>query len=158
MMNGGKPMSAIIVSALIILGFLVSSFFIRSRWNYYKSDPFGLLLDMLRSENVLTRIWPVEDNFMSLHFSMSRHMIFGVLSIAVMYFSPDSPISFIIPILNLLYAISKLPLYNARRRELSNHPADTREILIPVKQACFIMVVYGFYVYVLTFIFYGIRP
>lgn len=151
-------MSAIIISALIILGFLVSSFLIRSKWNYYGRDPFGFLLKMLRSENVLARIWPVDENFMSLHFSIARHMILGVLSIAVIYFFPDSPVSFITPILNLLYALSKLPLYSARRRDLYNHPADMREILIPVKQACFITVVYGFSVYILTFIFYGIRP
>lgn len=151
-------MFAVIISAIIIFGFVVSFFLVRSKWSYYKKDPFGLLVSALRSESVLTGIWPADENFMGLCFSMFRHTVFGVLSIAVMNFFPDSPMSFIMPVLNLLYALSKLPLYIARKRDFSNHPASGRSILVPVKKACLITVVYGFYVYVLTFIFYGCRP
>lgn len=151
-------MLAIIISSFMILGFFISYLLVMSKWNYYKSDPLGFRLHMLRSENVLTRIWPVDDNFMSLHFSMSRHMVFGILSISIIYFFPSSLISSIMSTLNLLYALSKLPLYNARRKEFINRSNESRQVLAPVKQACFITVIYGFYVYILTFVFYGIRP
>ena len=147
-----------LISALIVLGAVIAVFFIQSKWRYYAQDPLGLMLYALRSANELSRVWPTDDGFNSLKFSVARHMVISLASVAVMYFFSDSFAARIVPAVNLLYAMSKIPLYLARKRDWKVCGGPTRELLTPVKKACFATVIYGFYVYCLSLVFYGIRP
>ena len=151
-------MGAILISAFMLLGFVVSVFFVNSAWKYYSGDWLGFNLRSLRSENALSRVWPTDDGFNSLKFSLARHMIVGFITVVVMNFFSDSFATKAMPSVTLLYAMSKLPLYSARKRSWKICGAATQEMLNPVKKACFVTVVYGFYVFCLSMVFYGIRP
>lgn len=95
---------------------------------------------------------------MSLHFSAFRHMAVGIISVAIMYVFNDGFSAWSMPWLNLLYAFSGIPPYLARKKDWAERGEAARENLNPVKKACFIKVVYGFYVYCMSIVFYAIRP
>lgn len=47
-------MGAVLISALIVTGFLAAAFLIRLKWNYYAGTPLGLGLASLRKENLFS--------------------------------------------------------------------------------------------------------
>lgn len=146
-----------LVIIFMVIGFVFSAFLVKSKWNFYASDPFGFNLMSLRNANRLARVWPMDEKFLSLHFSMLRHMIVGLVSIAIMYIFGDGIAAQLMPFVNLLYALSKIPVYMARRKDFADSGESVKGILIPVKKACLITVVYGFYVYFVSMVFYAIR-
>lgn len=151
-------MGAILISALMVIGVVISVVLIKSKWNYYASDPFGFEMRSLLNINILSRVWPTDEKFMSLHFSVFRHMAVGIISVVVMYVFNDGFLAWIIPWVNLIYAFSMVPRYMARKRDWTDCGDATRKTLNPVKKACFVTVIYGFYVYILSMAFYAVRP
>lgn len=151
-------MAVILISALMAAGFAVSAFLITQKWNAFADDPLGFNLDELRIANNWNDIWPDDHKFMSLKFSLFRHMLAGIISVIIMQFFSSWKIVSILPELNLLYALAKCKLYMDRKKDWAMRGDTTKKMLTPVKKACYVTVIYSFYVFILSFVFYGIRP
>lgn len=145
--------------AILIIGAVVVILITSSTWKWYKDESnwFHTRLDSLRDYNILEKVWPADDKFMSVHFSVLRHLIFGCVS-AYLFFEFSSPVFQVVLIsINLLYAAQKIPLYNERRK-IYNMGSDTeKEIIRPVKRVCFAMVVYAFYVFAILEVLFFIK-
>lgn len=152
-------MGAAVISVFMIIGFAVSAALIRAKWNYYARDnwPFRRL-DLLRQNNALSGVWPEDNGFASLQFSLLRHLAAGLLSVFLLFRYSDGLLPGVIFWADFIYAVAKIPLYRARKKDWALWGDASRALLAPVKSACFVVVVYAFYIYALCVVCYCIMP
>lgn len=147
-----------IILILFILSFTICTVFIRSKWGAYSTGLKGLrLIDALRSYNILSRIWPCDDGFMSLIFSALRHTLIPVIFSFLIWFVNNDRLNGILLFVSLLYAMSIIPRYKQRKKDFINAGEASRDMLKPVKSACFSVILCAFANYVILLFCYGLR-
>lgn len=147
-----------IVITMFILSFSICTVFINSKWKVYSGDehwPFPLI-DQLRRYNILSRVWPCDDRFMSLIFSAFRHTFIPFIFALIMWYVNNDIWNTIFLYLTLLYAISIFPRYKARRKDFLLAGENSRELLRHVKSACFSVIICAFSNYFILLLCYGL--
>lgn len=149
-------MKFLIICGLLLLSFFICVFYIRSRWSLYAGGIFGV--SSLRSYNALSRVWPCDDGFMSLIFSALRHTLIPLVFAALIWFINKAVLSSLSLLFALLYAVSIIPRYHVRKRDFNEAGDVSKEMLRPVKSACFSVMVCSFANYMILLLCYGLRP
>lgn len=148
-----------IIIVAFAAGLVITCFLIGFAWKFYDDKDWAFpKIKMLREYNALSRVWPTDQRFMSLHFSVFRHFLAGVVSTLLFWNVQNKIALYFILLLNLLYAFIKIPIYLARRRDYLTSGENCRELLPPIKRACFATNVYAFYVYIILIAAYYVRP
>lgn len=147
----------LITLIMFILSFAICAVFIHSKWRFYSEGAIELFrpINQLRSYNVLSRIWPCDDGFMSLIFSALRHTLIPVIFSFLIWFVNNDKLNSILLFLSLLYAISIIPRYKTRRRDYIAAGESSRTMLKPVKSACFSVIICAFANYFILLFCYG---
>ncbi len=147
-----------IVIVMFILSFSTCAIFINSKWKVYSSDRNWLfpLIDRLRRYNILSRIWPCDDRFMSLTFSAFRHTLIPFVFALIMWYVNNEIWNTISLYLTLLYALSILPRYKERRKDFLLAGEASRKFLKPVKSACFSVIICAFANYFILLFCYSL--
>ncbi len=149
-----------IVTALFILSFIVCAAFIRSKWKFYANGDIPLFqpINQLRNYNILSRVWPCDNGFMSLIFSALRHTIVPFIFSLLIWFVNDDALDSFLLFASLIYAVSIIPHYKKRRKDFVTAGESSREMLKPVKSACFSVIICAFANYFILLLCYGLRP
>lgn len=150
----------ILLILLLITGGAICSIYIAKTWKIYNSDWMFPLIDMLRQANILARVWPTDDRFLSLHYSAWRHCIVGLICLLLIWFSGIKWLCSVLLLANLLYAVVKIPLQKARHRDWkeATQEVTTPQVISPIRKACTVVFLYPFYIYILLLVGYGFRP
>ena len=101
-------------------------------------------IDQLRHYNILSGVWPCDDGFMSLIFSAFRHTIVPIVFSLIIWFSDSDILDSILLFITLLYAFSIIQRYKMRKEDYMSAGEASRELLKPVKSACFSIIVCAF--------------
>ncbi len=150
-----------IVCTLLIISFIVCTYYIHSKWKFYLKGVHGLRpIDSLRHHNILARIWPCDDGFMSLIFSALRHTLLPVVFAFLIWVVNNDRLNSLLLFISLIYTISIIPRYKARRADfkLNKEYRTTQEMLKPVKSACFSVVLCAITNYFILLLCYSLRP
>ena len=143
---------------LFILSFTICTLYIHSKWKVCSEGINGLrLIDNIRIYNALSRVWPCDDGFMSLIFSAFRHTLIPVAFAFLIWFVNNNKLNSIILFISLIYAISIIPRYKERRRDFITAGEASREMLKPLKSACFSVIICAFTNYFILLLCYGLR-
>ena len=141
------------VSIMFILSFALCTMFIRSKWKFYTQGIFRPI-DQLRRYNILSRIWPCDDGFVSLIFSALRHTLIPFIFALLIWHVNNDKLNSILLFLSLLYAISIFPRHKERRRDFIAAGEDFHPLLKPVKSACFSVIICAFANYFILLLCY----
>ena len=147
-----------ITALLFILSFIICTIFIRSKWKVCVKGWKGLRpIDMLRHYNILSRIWPCDDGFMSLIFSALRHTLIPLIFAFVIWFVNNDGLNSFLLFATLIYAVSIIPRHSERRKDFLTAGEASQEILKPVKSACFSVILCAFANYLILLLCYFLR-
>lgn len=147
--KGGDVM--FIISIMFILSFLICAMFIHSKWRIYSQGE----IYYLRHYNILSRIWPCDDGFMSLVFSALRHTLIPTTFAFLIWFINNDKLNSIFLFVALLYAISIIPRYKERKKDFNSTGETSQKMLKPIKSACFSVIICAFANYlILLFCYY----
>lgn len=146
----------IYICAAAVVAFLVCSGFIGSKWRYYI---VGIMprIRMLRSYNILSRVWPCDDGFWSLKWSAARHTIVTIGFSALVWYVNVGWLNSILTTVCILYAMLTVSRYRVRLRDYK-YAEEARSMLAPVKAACFSVVVLSWIDYLILMVCYALRP
>ena len=149
-----------LVLCLFIVSFAICTMFIRSKWKFYTEGvhPQFQPINQLRSYNILSRIWPCDDSFMSLTFSALRHTLLPIIFSFLIWYVNNAKLNSALLYATLLYALSIIPRYKERRKDFMSAGESSQEMLKPVKSACFSVIVCAFINYFILLLCYGLRP
>jgi hypothetical protein len=139
---------------MFIISFTLCVAFIRSKWKIYSGSWFPLI-DSLRSYNILSRVWPCDDGFMSLIFSAFRHTLIPVIFAFLIWFVNNDLLSRFLLFLSLGYAFFIIPRYKERKKDYDMAGENSQQMLKPVKSACFSVIVCAFANYFILLICYA---
>lgn len=147
------------ICLLHVIAFIVCFLFIDRKWKFYISDYIFISeLQSLRSYNVLSRVWPTDDKFVSLKASAFRHTLISLICSALIWFVNSRLLNRLSLVLTLFYAISMFPRYNMRKRDYETAGEASQTLLKPIKSACFSVIVCALTNYIISFLAYGFRP
>ena len=147
-----------ISSILFILSFTLCTIFIHSKWKIYSEGWNGLrLIDQLRRYNILSGIWPCDDGFMSLIFSALRHTLIPTIFAFLIWFVNNDRLNRFLLFMSLIYAVSIIPRYKERKKDFMTAGEASREMLNPLKSACFSVILCAFANYFILLLCYGLR-
>ena len=145
-----------IVLILFALSFAICTVFICSKWRFYSKGILFPPINTLRSYNILSRVWPCDDGFMSLIFSAFRHTFIPVVFAFLIWFLNNDKLSGFLLFLALLYAYSIIPRYRERRKDFNSADEASRKMLQPVKLACFSVILCAFANYFILLFCYAL--
>lgn len=134
----------LVILILFALSFTLCVIYIKCKWKIYVNDVIFRKIDLLRRYNILSGVWPCDDGFMSLIFSAFRHTIIPIVFSLIIWFSDSNILHSALLFISLLYAISIIPRYKVRKRDYISAGEASRELLKPVKSACFSIIVCAF--------------
>lgn len=132
--------------------------FISRMWGKYAGDPLGLGIRILRSYNALNRVWPTDDGFSSLKFSALRHTGVAIASSALVWFLDAGILNKVLLVANAIYACLVYLRYRARTDDYKAADLSSQNMLLPVKNACFSVLVLSVLDWVVLQLVYGFRP
>lgn len=150
-------MFIITICVPLVAAFLLCWLFIFSKWRKYGwlySEPS---IQSLRSYNILSRVWPCDNGFMSLVFSALRHTVLAGVAAALIWFVNIQTLNTALTLGTLLYAYLVVSRYNVRRKDYKT-AEHCKDLLKPVKSACFSVVLLSFFDYLIVMLSYGLRP
>lgn len=144
---------------LMAAGAVFCMCFIAMVWSQYNDSSLLLRkINLLRNYVVLSRVWPIDDKFLSLHFSVFRHLFFGIASLLLIWFLNLRWLNTLLTWANLLYAVCKIPLQSARHKDWKDVGDVSKETVKPIKRACTLVFIYPFYIYIVLMFGYAFRP
>ena len=129
----------------------------------YLSAQNGEFTQKVRCFALLTSLeaimfYPCDDGFMSLIFSALRHTLVPVIFAFLIWFVNNDILNSFLLFASLIYAISVIPRYRKRRADFITASETSKEMLQPVKSACFSVVLCTFANCFILLLCYGLRP
>lgn len=144
------------ICLVALISYILFHAYINLKWRFYSGVLSPIL--MLRSHNVLSRVWPCDNGFASLKWSGARDVFFTIAFSALIYFINHSFLNSALLFLKLAFVVPKFYLYIIRVRDYNNASENSKEFLKPVKSACFSTALFALFTYIITLICYGVRP
>ena len=141
---------------------ILFSFAIVRTWKLYNDDGIFPLYLSLRRYAILSPIWPTDNRFRGLHFSIIRHYIVTLVSLLLIWYINLRWLNSVLLSLNAMYAVIKIPVQKARIQDWKNNINNERsgivELLTPLKRLCTTIFFYPFILWIFLMVGYGLRP
>lgn len=151
-------MTFIIIAIMHILTATICTIFINAKWKYYIGDKYFPPIKMLRMYNTLSRVWPSDDGFLSLKFSAIRHAVIPMIFSALIWFVDIGWLNSILTFLALYYVWAPISRYRVRKADYEEAGEVNQKMLIPVKSACFSVIICAVANYIILLICYALHP
>lgn len=142
----------IIVCALIVCTSIILS------WRYYSDNSILPRINSLRQYNALSKVWPDDSFFLSLHFKILRYALLGTGVLLITWFVKISWIIMVSRFVVLLFFMLSIPLQRARTYDWKDASNHSRELLKAVRRACTFSFFYPLVVFAILMVAYGFRP
>lgn len=145
------------IVALFIVSQCICSLIVHLKWRGYANDRFWGV-EMLRMHNALSRVWPCDDHFASLHFSMIRHTLVALVSSLVIWCVNIAVLNSVLLLLNALYVVLPLMRYRVRSADYRTSGEASQKLLSGARIASLVSLVAAILNYVILLLCYGLRP
>ena len=138
---------------ILLMGTACSMLEIYLCWKkYVPRSPYSVMsgssleLENLRSHAIFHRMWPTDTGFLSLHISILWRFVLGIVSLLIIWFFHRAWFSIALFALNILFALSQIPMQSIRSFDWQEDEEYSRDIFRNVRKACLVAFAYPFFV------------